>query len=91
MEESFEWDFGKEALNIQKHKVDFKIASLVFKDPKRLVYIDQKNSYIEDRKFCTGKVDGKIITIRFVHRGSKIRIIGAGYWRKGARLYEKGY
>ena len=27
--------------------------------------------------------------VRFTYRGETIRIIGAGYWRKGRRLYEK--
>jgi uncharacterized DUF497 family protein len=26
---------------------------------------------------------------RYAHRGERIRIIGAGYWRKGKRIYEK--
>ena len=34
-------------------------------------------------------VDGRIITVRFVYRERKIRIIGAGYWRKGKEYYEK--
>jgi hypothetical protein len=27
--------------------------------------------------------------VRFIQRGDRIRIIGAGYWRKGKQLYEK--
>ena len=36
-----------------------------------------------------GKTGEKIATVRFTMRDSKIRIIGAGYWRKGQKLYEK--
>ncbi|MGB4520668.1 MAG: BrnT family toxin [Candidatus Omnitrophota bacterium] len=43
----------------------------------------------EERFFCIGKVEGKILTVRFIYRGGKIRIFGAGYWRKGERYYEK--
>ncbi|MDD5422490.1 MAG: BrnT family toxin, partial [Candidatus Omnitrophica bacterium] len=33
--------------------------------------------------------NNKIVTVRFTRRGNKIRIIGAGYWRKGRKYYEK--
>jgi hypothetical protein len=29
------------------------------------------------------------MTVRFTYGKSKIRIIGAGYWRKGKKIYEK--
>ena len=29
------------------------------------------------------------MTVRFTYRASTIRIIGAGYWRKGKRVYER--
>ena len=86
---SFVWDTKKEAVNIQKHDIDFRTAARVFKDPKRKVYIDSKHSIKEKRFFCIGKVENKIITVRFTWRGSKIRIFGAGFWRKGVVYYEK--
>jgi hypothetical protein len=30
-----------------------------------------------------------ILTVRFTWRNQTIRIFGAGYWRKGKKLYEK--
>lgn len=30
-----------------------------------------------------------ILTVRFIYRENKIRIIGAGYWRKGKKTYEE--
>jgi hypothetical protein len=29
------------------------------------------------------------MTVRFIVRGSKVRIIGAGYWREGRKIYEQ--
>ena len=84
---SFVWDFDKEADNIGKHGVDFITAVKAFKDINRKIYIDSKYSKEEERFFCIGKVEGKILTVRFTYREGKIRIIGAGYWRKGARYY----
>ncbi|OGS20735.1 MAG: hypothetical protein A2252_02140 [Elusimicrobia bacterium RIFOXYA2_FULL_39_19] len=86
---SFIWDAEKELVNIHKHKVDFHAASLAFKDPKRKIYKDSKHSKQEERLFCVGKVGNKILTVRFTYREGKIRIFGAGYWRKGEQYYEK--
>jgi len=86
---SFIWDLEKELDNIKKHKVDFNTACEVFKDSKRKVYIDSKHSRKEDRLFCIGKIGNKVLTVRFTYRGYKIRIFGAGYWRKGGKYYER--
>lgn len=86
---SFIWDPEKELANIAKHGVDFITAAKVFKDSKRKIYIDAKHSKKEERFFCIGKVEGRILTVRFTYRGDKIRIIGAGFWRKGKHYYEK--
>jgi len=87
--DKFIWDRGKESDNIRKHGINFSVASRVFLDPKRKVYIDSKHSKQEERFFCIGKVGNKIITVRFTYRQERIRIIGAGYWRKGKAHYEK--
>ena len=86
---NFIWSIEKEIANIRKHGIDFTTASMVFKDPKRKIYIDSKHSEKEERCFCIGKTEYGILTVRFTYRGDKIRIIGAGYWRKGERHYEK--
>ena len=86
---SFIWDFEKELTNIYKHGADFVTAAKAFKDPNRKIYIDSKHSKKEERFFCIGKVGSRILTVRFTYQHGKIRIIGAGYWRKGERYYEK--
>jgi len=86
---SFIWDPRKELWNAYKHGVGFAVATRVFDDPNRKIYTDSKHSGSEERFFCVGKVGDKVLTVRFVYRGDLIRIIGAGYWRKGVRLYEK--
>ena len=64
-------------------------AAKVFIDPARKIFKDEKHSQTESRLFCVGKVNHKILTVRFVYSEEKIRIFGAGCWRKGARYYEK--
>ena len=49
---------------------------------------DVGHSDEEKRYYCFGVVAGGILTVRFTYRGNSIRIIGAGYWRKGKKLYE---
>ena len=87
---SFVWDAEKEKVNIAKHGVDFVDASRAFLDPRRKIFVNPKHSETEERFFCIGSVDGRILTVRFVYRGGKIRIFGAGYWRGGRKYYEKG-
>lgn len=86
---SFIWDIEKEAANILKHGVDFVTASQAFKDDRRKIYTDSKHNEKEERFFCIGKAWTKILTVRFTYREGKIRIFGAGYWRKGKDYYEK--
>ncbi|MBU2496072.1 MAG: BrnT family toxin [Candidatus Omnitrophota bacterium] len=86
---SFVWDFERELVNIEKHGVDFGTASKVFKDPKRKIYVDSKHNEKEERFFCIGKAQNKILTVRFTYRAGKIRIFGAGFWRKGEKYYDK--
>lgn len=86
---SFVWDADKEMENVKKHKVDFVIASKVFFDKKRFIFKDEKHSKDEARLFCIGKVGNRILTVRFTYRNELIRILGAGYWRKGREYYEK--
>ena len=87
---SFEWDSAKNTFNIAKHDLSFYEAQDAFFDKKRLILLDPNHSQKEKRYFCIGKtVSGGIATVRFTIRDSHIRIIGAGYWRKGKKLYDK--
>ena len=87
--ELFEWDEAKNEYNQKAHKISFEYSQRVFLDPKRLIAKDEAQSKTEERLFCIGKIDNKIITARFTYRNEKIRILGAGFWRKGRKAYEK--
>ncbi|MEO7861057.1 MAG: BrnT family toxin [Nitrospirales bacterium] len=84
----FEWDPDKDSTNRNKHGVPFHRAQYAFADPRRVIAKDLTHSQSEDRFYCFGEVDGGILTVRFAYRASVIRIIGAGYWRKGKAIYE---
>jgi uncharacterized DUF497 family protein len=85
----FDWDAAKDARNQRKHGVSFQSAQHAFLDSSRVIVTDLEHSWNEVRYFCIGKVAGKILTVRFTYRDDVIRIIGAGYWRKGKRVYEQ--
>jgi len=85
----FEWDETKDKLNQNKHSVSFALSQLAFLDEDRVILEDLEHSDEEKRYYCLGKVAGGIMTVRFTYRHNKIRIIGAGYWRKGKKIYER--
>ncbi len=85
----FDWDNKKNEQNIEKHHISFYEAQQAFLDPNRVIAEDLEHSQKESRYFCFGKVNEYIMTVRFTYREKIIRIIGAGYWRKGKKIYEK--
>ena len=85
---SFEWDPAKDAQNQAKHHVAFVHAQRAFLDPARVIAKDLSHSKGEPRFCCIGEMGVGVLTVRFTYRGEVIRIIGAGYWRRGKKIYE---
>ena len=85
----FEWDEDKDQENQKKHNVSFSLAQHAFLDARRIIVEDEEHSSEENRYYCIGRVGEGIMTVRFTYRGNTIRIYGAGYWRKGRKLYEE--
>ena len=83
----FDWDPAKDRTNRLKHGVDFQTAQLAFADRSRVIAEDTEHSSGEKRYFCFGRVGSGVLTVRFTYRARVIRIIGAGYWRKGRPIY----
>jgi uncharacterized DUF497 family protein len=86
---NFEWDENKNLLNTKKHGVSFKEAIQAFLDPNRKIRLNAKHSAVEIRYYCLGMVDNRVLTVRFIIRDKKVRIIGAGFWREGKKIYEQ--
>ncbi|HQE84765.1 MAG TPA: BrnT family toxin [Candidatus Hydrogenedentes bacterium] len=78
----FERDATKDRENQAEHGV-------AFADPRRAIAQDLSHSSVERRYSCFGWVDGGMLSVRFTCRKGTIRIFGAGYWRKGKRIYEQ--
>jgi uncharacterized DUF497 family protein len=88
-EPTFEWDAAKDSANRAKHGVAFALAQYAFFDPRRVIAEDLDHSAEEQRYFCFGRVGDGVMTVRFTWRNGRIRIFGAGYWRKGKTIYEQ--
>jgi uncharacterized protein len=85
----FDWDDSKDIENQRKHNVAFSLAQHAFLDPKRVILRDFGHSHTEERHYCIGQIADGILTVRFTFREGVIRIYGAGYWRKGKKIYEE--
>lgn len=84
-----DWDERKNHENQRKHGVSFELAQLAFADSKRVIAEDLSHSRSEMRYYCIGWVGHGALTVRFTYREGVIRIIGAGYWRRGKKIYEE--
>jgi uncharacterized DUF497 family protein len=84
----FEWDEEKNAKNIRKHGVSFKMAEKVFYDPRRFEMFDIEHSIFEDRLRTVGFSGLKLLTVVFTERDNFIRIISA---RKADKNEEEEY
>ena len=67
----------------------FAEAQFAFADSSRVIAEDLGHSTKEKRYYCIGRVDQGVMTVRFTYRDGVIRIIGAGYWRKGKSIYDR--
>ena len=90
-ETDFEWDDTKNIDNQRKHGVSFDEAQYAFLDENRVIAEDLSHSQHEKRYYCFGLNEQRngILTARFTYRSGHIRIIGAGYWRRGKKIYEQ--
>jgi len=90
-EPDFEWDEAKNTANQRKHGISFHEAQYAFLDSRRVIAEDLSHSQKEKRYYCFGlnREGTGVLTVRFTYRSGRIRIIGAGYWRKGRKVYEQ--
>ncbi len=74
----FEWDPGKAASNLTKHRVSFDEAVTVFYDPLAATFDDPDHSVDERRLITVGySAHGRLIIVSHIERGGGIRLISA--------------
>jgi uncharacterized DUF497 family protein len=86
----FEWDEGKNRINIRKHGIDFTDAIDVFNHPV-LTALDSREDYGEERWVALGWMRATMAVVVYVERsGPVIRIISARRATKHeAKRYEQ--
>ena len=86
----FEWDPGKAAANLKKHRVSFHEATSIFGDPFSVTISDPDHSDSEARFVDLGLSHrGRLLVVSYIERGDNIRIISARRpSRSEQRLYE---
>ena len=88
----FEWDEKKEQINMRKHGIDFKTASHVFLDERRIEYYDEAHSSVGEDRFITIGSARKVMVIVYTEREDALRIISARLaTKKERRIYYYGY
>jgi hypothetical protein len=72
----FEWDAGKAAENLKKHRVSFDEAVTVFYDPLAATFDDPDHSDSENRFVTVGySARGRLLVVCHVERGVVTRLI----------------
>jgi uncharacterized protein len=71
----FEWDDNKNALNIEKHGIDFNDALELFKND-RLIFPDERKDYGESRFITVGHINNRLVIAVYTQtKPDTIRII----------------
>lgn len=81
----FEWDERKRRANIDKHRLDFIDAELVFLGPHHTLPSLYRT---EERWITVGILDGREVAVIWTERGEAIRIIS---FRRARREERRAY
>ena len=70
MNQEFDWDDAKAALNLAKHDVPFEEAETVFADTLSITIADLGHSFGEERWLIIGlSSTGRLLVVCFTERG----------------------
>lgn len=96
MRYQFQWDPSKARSNLDKHKVNFRTAEGVFKDPMAMTLFDEENSWTEERWITLGMTPSGqhllvVHTVEEYRDVIDVRIISARRaTRQEIRRYQEG-
>ncbi|MFP4103337.1 BrnT family toxin [Coleofasciculus sp.] len=71
MRYSFDWDSTKDQQNVRKHRVSFRQAATIFRDPNQLSIYDEEHSQEEERWITMG-IDSTGVVRVVVHTYEQI-------------------
>jgi uncharacterized DUF497 family protein len=73
----FEWDEAKSEACFSERGFDFAYAAQAFFDPERVIGIDDRVDYGEQRYRLMGRIQGRLFVLVYTLRNGVIRIISA--------------
>jgi uncharacterized DUF497 family protein len=73
----FEWDEAKSDTCFMERGFDFAYAARAFFDPGRLIHLDTRYTYGEDRFRLVGRIEQRVFVVVYTPRREAIRIISA--------------
>lgn len=74
-DEDFEWDDFKAQQNLAAHGLTFEAGRLAFDDPFGVAAEDRREDYGELRYTLVGMVESRLLSVAYIHCGTRIRII----------------
>lgn len=84
----FEWDEAKSDACFAERGFDFGYAIRVFLDPNRLIEVDDRFDYGEQRYRVLGQIEWRVFVVVYTPRGTAFRLISA---RKANRREVRRY
>jgi uncharacterized protein len=91
----FEWDTEKAEVNLSKHGIRFDDAIRVFADNCRIINVDNRKDYGEERLITTGHIENRLCVVVYTEKLDVIRIISARKANKKEQIkydnYQKNY
>ena len=87
----FEWDANKALINVAKHKISFREATEVFKDPNAVEGYDMLHSTHEPRFFIIGFSKRRMLLVVYAEQSTDtLRLISARKVSQAERkIYER--
>jgi uncharacterized protein len=82
------WDESKREINLRKHGLDFRDASLVYDNPAKMTFSSPRGGEERLLDVAIVEVVGRFLTLPYVHRGEEIRVIS---FRPSSRAERRRY
>ncbi|CAE6494495.1 conserved hypothetical protein [Nitrosomonas nitrosa] len=74
---NFEWDEAKSEACFRERGFDFAYAARAFFDPDRVIQLDDRYSYNEERYQLMGMIERRLFVLVYIPRSNAMRIISA--------------
>ncbi len=87
----YTWDERKRAANLEKHKLDFEDAAVVYENPNKATYAIMRKGERRKMDGALVEVDGDVLALVYVEREGNVRCISFRFAsRKERRVYAEG-